>query len=138
MDGSALHETAMRVAGELPAVTHTYPFGPEHDVFKVGDKIFLLASSLAGQPIVTLKCEPAHSEALRQEFESITPSYHLNKKHWITITTGPGVTSDLVEELVLNAYLLVAESLPKAKRPLGLDALQRARELLVEEDAERG
>ena len=138
MDGTSLHETAMRVAGELPAVTHTFPFGPEHDVFKVVGKIFLLASHLSGKPIVTLKCEPAYSQALRQEFETIVPGYHLNKKHWITITTGPGVTADLVEELVLNAYLLVAENLPRARRPLGLESLQRAREIVVQEDEQRG
>jgi predicted DNA-binding protein (MmcQ/YjbR family) len=138
MNGPALHQTAMRVAGELPAVTHTFPFGPEHNVFKVVGKIFLLASTLAGKPIVTLKCEPEYSQALRQEFATITPGYHLNKKHWITITTGPGVTEELVEELMLNAYLLVAENLPKAKQPLGLADLQRARELVVEEDSEQG
>lgn len=137
MDESTLQETAMRVAEELPAVTHTFPFGPEHDVFKVVGKVFLMATTLAGQPIVTMKCEPPYSQSLRQEFETITPGYHMNKKHWISIATGPGVTADLVEELVLNAYLLVAESLPRARQPLGLDGLQRARELMDEEVGER-
>ena len=42
----------------------------------------------------------------------------MNKQHWISLAAGPGITPDLVEELVLNAYELVVEGLPRAKRPV--------------------
>lgn len=134
MNGSTLQRIAMEAAEQLPAVTCTFPFGPEHDVFKVGGRVFLLATSLPGRQIVTMKCEPPYSVVLRQEFATITPGYHMNKKHWISIAAGPGITGDLVEELVLNAYLLVAESLPKARQPLGLEGCRRAAEALVAQD----
>ncbi|WP_165979601.1 MmcQ/YjbR family DNA-binding protein [Kocuria rosea] len=118
MDGTRLQEIAMQVAARLPAVSHTYPFGPDHDVFKVADKIFLMTTEAPGEPIVTLKCEPPHSAALRQEFPTITPGYHMNKQHWISLADGPGITPELVEELVLNAYELVVEGLPRSRRPL--------------------
>ncbi|MFE7630378.1 MmcQ/YjbR family DNA-binding protein [Kocuria sp. NPDC057446] len=118
MDGTRVQQVAMRVAAGLPAVTHTFPFGPEHDVFKVVDKIFLMTTEAPGVPAVTLKCEPPHAAGLRQEFPTITPGYHMNKQHWISLAAGPGITPELVEELVLNAYELVVEGLPRRKRPL--------------------
>lgn len=114
----------MKIAAGLPAVTYSFPFGPEHDVFKVVGKVFLMATEMPGEPIVTMKCEPPHAVALRQEFETITPGYHMNKKHWISIAAGRGITRPLIEELVMNAYELVADGLPKHTRPLdpGRDA----------------
>jgi predicted DNA-binding protein (MmcQ/YjbR family) len=71
----------------LPQVVEEFPFGDEVSVFKTSGngKIFAL-SALGGHPFtVSLKCDPEDSIALRAEFPQITPGYHLNKKHWITI-----------------------------------------------------
>ena len=46
MDKQSLHETAKRLALELPFVELCWPFGPEFDVFKIGGKIFMLSSEL--------------------------------------------------------------------------------------------
>ena len=35
---------------------------------------------------MTLKCDPEHGEVLRGEHPAITPGYHMNKRHWITVT----------------------------------------------------
>lgn len=43
MDKQSLHETAKRLALELPFVELCWPFGPEFDVFKIGGKIFMLS-----------------------------------------------------------------------------------------------
>src|SRR3954469_18137568 len=113
MDGVQLLETAMETAGQLPAVTHEHPFGPEWEVFKVGGKVFLLATEMPGEPVVTLKCEPEHSTALRQRSPKLVPGYHMNKRHWLTIRAGDAVTRVLVEDLVRNSYELVLEGLPR-------------------------
>ena len=34
---------------------------------------------------INLKCEPMRGDFLRQEFPAITPAYHMNKRHWITV-----------------------------------------------------
>jgi predicted DNA-binding protein (MmcQ/YjbR family) len=95
----------------LPRVEQSQPFGPDFEVFKVGGKVFAMTTVLRGTPIVTLKCEPEHGLALQQEFGTVTPGYHMNKRHWTSIAAGPGISRDLVEELVVNAYLLVAGAL---------------------------
>jgi len=117
VDGKTLRRLAMKIAGGLPAADHEWPFGPETDVFKVVGKVFLLAGELAGEPLVTMKCEPEHSLALQQEFGSISPGYHMNKKHWISLSAGPDLTGELIDELVRTSYTLVVDTLPRARRP---------------------
>ncbi len=119
MDGATLLEFAMATAAQLPAVTHEHPFGPEWEVFKVVGKVFLLATEVPGQPVVTLKCEPEHSRALQQQYAEVVPGYHMNKQHWLTIRAGGAVPQDLVDELVRNSYELVVAGLPRTKRPTG-------------------
>jgi predicted DNA-binding protein (MmcQ/YjbR family) len=119
VDGVHLLAIAMETASQLPAVTHEHPFGPEWEVFKVVGKVFLLATEVPGEPVVTLKCEPEHSQALQQRYAEVVPGYHMNKRHWLTIRAGDAVTRELLEELVRNSYELVVEGLPKGKRPTG-------------------
>lgn len=97
----------------LPQAVETFPFGDEVSVFKVSGKIFAL-SSLASDPlVVSLKCDPEDSRALREEFSQITPGYHLNKKHWITIVLDGVVADDLVEQLLRESHALVRPKLPR-------------------------
>lgn len=127
MGPSEHQDLAAAVALALPGATRTWPFGPDHDVFKVQGKVFCMTTEVAGTPLVTLKCTPDDGEALRQELESVTAGYHMNKRHWISLAPGPGITPDLVEELVLEAYALVVAALPRRLRPVDLDDTERSR-----------
>ena len=42
----------------------------------------------------------------------------MNKKHWITLEGGDGVTKEFVRELVTDSYRLVVAHLPKAEQPV--------------------
>jgi len=117
MDGAELHEVASRTAMGLPAVFETQPFGEGAFVYKVVDKMFVMTSELRGVPIVNLKCAPPHGAALVRDHDEITPGWHMNKQHWITLAPGDGIDEALVEDLVANAYDLVVAGLPRAKRP---------------------
>lgn len=118
MDGVALHEVAVRTALGLPAVEETQPFGEGTFVYKVVGKMFVMTSELRGVPIVNLKCAPPHGAALVRDLAEVTPGWHMNKRHWITLSPGDGIDETLVEDLVANAYDLVVAGLPRAKRPL--------------------
>jgi predicted DNA-binding protein (MmcQ/YjbR family) len=96
-----------RLCLELSGAEETFPFGPETSVFKVGGKMFAL-SPLKRKPLtVSVKCEPDLGEQLRGTYDEIEPGYHLNKRHWLTITCGGGAGDDLVRELVAGSYELV-------------------------------
>jgi predicted DNA-binding protein (MmcQ/YjbR family) len=100
----------------LPGATEEFPFGYEVSVFKVAGKMFAL-SRLAGDPLeVSLKCEPEFAEALRRDYPAIRPGYHLNKRHWNTVTLDGSLPDRMVREMIEDSYDLVVASLPRARR----------------------
>jgi predicted DNA-binding protein (MmcQ/YjbR family) len=118
MHGTELQELAAARADELPGAELTHPFGPGSDVWKVRGRMFMLQTDLADGPVVILKAAPADSAALRQAHADITPGYHMNKRHWITVAPGGTVDAELLRDLVTESYLLVIEGLPRAERPV--------------------
>ncbi|MER5882317.1 MmcQ/YjbR family DNA-binding protein [Streptomyces sp. NPDC001941] len=92
-----------------------FPFTPETSVFKVAGKLFALAA-LDAEPLrVNLKCEPEIAVRLREEHPAIVPGWHMNKRHWNTVTVGE-LPDRMVRELVEDSYDLVVAGLPKAVR----------------------
>jgi predicted DNA-binding protein (MmcQ/YjbR family) len=92
------------------------PFGPETSVFKVAGKMFA-ASRLDGEPLtVSLKCEPELAAALRASHAAIAPGYHLNKRHWNTVTLDGLLPDRMIRALVEDSYDLVVSALPRARR----------------------
>ena len=100
----------------MPSVVEEFPFDSETSAFKVGGKMFAL-TNLGARPLtVSLKCEPSLAEALRTEHAAVRPGYHLNKRHWITVTLDGSLPNELVEGLLEDSYELVVEGLPKRER----------------------
>lgn len=126
VDGAALHEVTFRTALALPAVEETQPFGEQSVVHKVVGRMFVLATTLRGVPIVNLKCAPPHGAALVRDHAEITPGWHMDKRHWITLAPGDGLDETMVEDLVANSYDLVVAGLPRSRRPLGPGAGRRS------------
>ncbi len=100
-----------------PGAVETTPFGPEVLVYKVGGKLFALTDPADFPPRLNLKADPERSMALREEYESVIPGYHMNKRHWNTVILDGSLPSALVAELIDHSYDLVVASLPKGKRP---------------------
>lgn len=115
--GEDLQAWAAERALELPGSELTHPFGEDWDVFKVRGKVFLLLSERE-DPFVTVKAHPDDSVAMRQMHPSITPGYHMNKRHWVTVHAAPDIDANLVAELVTDYYLLVVAGLPQRQRPV--------------------
>jgi predicted DNA-binding protein (MmcQ/YjbR family) len=105
---AALAACASRDGAEL-----THPFGPQTAVFKIAGKIFALVGLEREPAALSLKCEPEHGELLRAEHEAIVPGYHLNKRHWITVTLDGSLPRTQIEELIEDSYDLVA---PRPKK----------------------
>ncbi|WP_318216699.1 MmcQ/YjbR family DNA-binding protein [Streptomyces sp. SCL15-6] len=118
MNGTTLHQTAADCAEELPGTALEHPFGDDWEVFKVRGKVFMLMTEVPGRPVVILKANPDEAHALREQYSHITPGYHMNKKHWITLEGGNDIDKELVGELVTDSYRLVVTHLPKAERPV--------------------
>ena len=105
------------ICRSLPGAVETYPFSEGVAAYKVEGKIFAI-SRLEGSPFqVSLKCEPELAEQLRATHEAIRPGYHLNKRHWNTITLDGSLPDKLVRELIEDSYDLVVDALPSRLRP---------------------
>ncbi|MFC9419901.1 MmcQ/YjbR family DNA-binding protein [Bacillus mobilis] len=85
-------------------------------------KVFMLQAGVLGEPIVILKSAPSDGLALRTAYEDITPGYHTNKKHRITLHPDGDLDPLFVDDLVTESYLLVVENLPKNQRPVDPEA----------------
>jgi predicted DNA-binding protein (MmcQ/YjbR family) len=99
------------------AVVEDFPFNPETSVFKVLGKMFAL-SNLGARPLtVNLKCDPEDAVRLRADHPGlIIPGYHMNKRHWNTVTVDGDLPERMVRELVEDSYDLVVAGLPRAER----------------------
>lgn len=100
-----------------PGAEETTPFGPDVLVYKVGGKMFALTSPDEFPARINLKCDPDRAAMLRDEYDSIIPGYHMNKRHWNTLVLDGSLPTKLVRELIDHSYQLVVASLPKAQRP---------------------
>jgi predicted DNA-binding protein (MmcQ/YjbR family) len=101
----------------FPGAAEDFPFGDEVSVFKVGGKMFA-ASHLDAAPLqVSVKCDPEIALQLRASYPAVAPGYHLNKRHWNTVTIDGSLTDKMLSEMLTDSYDLVVASLPKARRP---------------------
>jgi predicted DNA-binding protein (MmcQ/YjbR family) len=101
---------------QQPGATEEFPFSPGTSVFKVAGKMFAL-STLARTPLqVSVKCEPELAVGLRDSYRAIRPGYHLNKRHWNTLTLDGSLPDELVRDLVEDSYDLVVTALPRRIR----------------------
>jgi predicted DNA-binding protein (MmcQ/YjbR family) len=96
----------------MPGAVEEFPFSPGTSVFKIAGKVFALSRLDATPLTVSLKCDPLLAESLRAAYTSIVPGYHLNKKHWLTITADEDAGDQMILDLVQDSYDLV-----KPKRP---------------------
>lgn len=106
----------------LLGVTEDQPFGDDVITYRIEGKIFLCLSLGAGQndmresePRLALKLTPERNEELREQYSSVTPAWHWNKKHWSDVYYEQ-LEDDLVKAIIKESYDLVVSKLPKSIR----------------------
>lgn len=109
----------------LLALPHTYldfPFGDEVEVYKVKNKMFAtLAMGKMGKGDdegnlhwwMNVKCALDEALMLRDIFPSITPGYHMNKRHWNTIILDGSMPQGEIERMMDNSFKLVVSKMTK-------------------------
>lgn len=100
-----------------PGAGGSYPFGEGALVFKVANKMFALIGEDEKPETINLKCDPDEALALRAAHpKSITPGYHMDKRHWNTIVLDDSLPDQLINEMIDQSYALVVQGLPKIVR----------------------
>ncbi len=99
----------------LPHTTESVLWGDD-SVFKVGGKIFAITALDAEPLTVSLKCDPELATRLRGRHPEITGGYHLNKRHWNTVTLDGSLPDQMIKDMVEDSYDLVVSGLPRSRR----------------------
>ena len=100
-----------------PGATEGTPFGPDVLVFKVGGKMFALASLDEVPARVNLKCDPDLALELRDRYEQVRPGYHMNKRHWNTVEIEAGIPEVELRQMIDHSYELVAKRIGSGGSP---------------------
>ncbi|MEX2511286.1 MAG: MmcQ/YjbR family DNA-binding protein [Cyclobacteriaceae bacterium] len=95
-----------------PGTSEETPFDENTLCFRVGKKIYAIIDINLFES-VNLKCDPERAIQLRESYQGIMPGYHMNKKHWNTVSFNGSVPDPVILELVDHSYQLVFETLPK-------------------------
>jgi predicted DNA-binding protein (MmcQ/YjbR family) len=99
-------ETLREYCISKTGVTEGFPFGEDTLVFKVKGKIFALAN-LDGELSINLKCDPLLAIELREKYNSVSPGYHMNKKHWNTVLLDGTIPDMEIFSWIDHSYSLV-------------------------------
>jgi predicted DNA-binding protein (MmcQ/YjbR family) len=97
------------------AVTEEFPFGEEALVFKVMGKMFAL-TDVSEFSSVNLKVDPEKGAEIREQYPSVQPGYHMNKKHWITVLMDGTIPDRLIKQWIDDSYDLVVSGLTKKQK----------------------
>jgi predicted DNA-binding protein (MmcQ/YjbR family) len=100
--------------------TAEHPFGPDPLVMKVAGRIFAIIDESASPATISLKCDPELATVLRDSYLAVAPGYHLDKRHWNTITVNGTVPASNIVDWIDDSYDLVVDKLPNyVQRDLG-------------------
>jgi predicted DNA-binding protein (MmcQ/YjbR family) len=90
--------------GKKENVTEDMPFGEDVLVFRVKGKIFVLTRLMARPLAINLKCDPGKALELREQYDSVVPGYHMNKKYWNTVILDGSIPVKHVFAMIDHSY----------------------------------
>ena len=113
IDLDALRRYCLKKEGNI---SEEFPFDEYVLVFKVNGKIFILISTNTHPVTINLKCEPERAIELREQYPSVQPGYHMNKKHWNTVTLDGSIPPKEIFAMIDHSYDLVARTVKPSAR----------------------
>ena len=102
---------------DLPGCSARYPFesAPDLRAWCIGKRMFAWSVTTKTPLTVQVKADPDLVPTLVQNYDCISPGYHMNKRHWITIN-AVACEPAMLQGLLEDAHGLVAASLPTHRR----------------------
>jgi len=88
---------------------------PSALIYKVMGKTFAILS-IRGVEAVSLKCDTHLAEILRERYAGVGHRYHLDRRHWISVSLDADVPAEEVERLAVSSYELVCDGLTRKQQ----------------------
>ncbi len=110
------YESLQKYCLSKPGSVKEYPFDRYVVVYKVGSKIFALSKDGENPIQINFKCDPVYSLELRSIYKSVTAGYHMNKKHWNTVSCDGEVDDESIYTWIDDSYELVFNKLSKKEK----------------------
>jgi len=63
---------------------------------------------------VSLKADPVDAMILRKQYKAVKPGYHMNKKHWNTVTLDGSIPDEDLRLMMDESYTLVVQGMTRA------------------------
>lgn len=93
-----------------------YPFGDGEWAamrHKNNKKTFVFIYERNGFVALNLKCDPLKADFFRNIFSSVTPAYHMNKRHWNTVYLDGTTPDDVILEMINDSFMLTSSKQKK-------------------------
>jgi predicted DNA-binding protein (MmcQ/YjbR family) len=107
-------EWVRRYCMGMPQAAESVQWG-DNLVFKVGGKMFAIASLEPGEIWLSFPCTP-ESFAELVERPGIRPAPYLARAHWVALETADALPASELKRLLRRSYEMVVEKLPKKSR----------------------
>lgn len=99
----------------LPDTEETTPFDETTLVYKVAGKMFAMTDMVEAD-WVALKCDPERAVELREQYDEITPAFHMNKRHWNGVRLDGDLPAVFVRQMIRESWLAVVAGMPRKTR----------------------
>jgi predicted DNA-binding protein (MmcQ/YjbR family) len=99
-----------------PGSSEDFPFDEVTLCLRVMGKIFAITGLDNEAFKVALKCDPDYAIELREQYPDVQPGWHMNKKHWNTVTFDGDLDGKTLRHLIDHSYEQVVKSLKKAEK----------------------
>ena len=81
------------------SATEDFPFDESTLAFRIKEKMFCIID-VDNPDSINLKCDPERAIELREEYQDIIPGFHMNKKHWNTVSISGTLKDSFICELI--------------------------------------
>jgi len=105
---------------QKPAVSETFPFDENTLVFKVAGKMFLL-TDLVDSLAMNIKNTPEKVLEFLEQYPSVLPGYHMNKKYWVTVLINGSISDKLLKQWIDESYSLVVSGFSRKEKALFIE-----------------
>ena len=102
---------------DLPGCEVRYPFksGPDLRAWCVRQRMFAWSITTKTPLAVQVKANPDLVPMLIRNYACVTPGYHMNKRHWITVDVAT-CEAQMLQGLLEDAHALIVGKLPVSMR----------------------